>query len=434
MKRSKQEFHRLLYRSAWLVAIVLGCIIIARGTALLLESPGAGEIKWWMKTMQNRIQTAVFEQQFPILTYEASDENDGISFGEYLSKLTFRTIPILAYMDDQEEGSSQIPSDPSYSEYLTEKEFKETYSYLLAERVSEGEVPEHELVKTEEEIDAAQQLATAKSPQVQEAVNPNVAKTGVEYSMDKLGDFDFLLNNFYSVHSSTTVNGSLLDASKLLAKDMKISGDNSKPQILVYHTHSQEEYTDFAAGNKDATIVGVGTYLTQLLTEQYGFSVIHDTSVYDLVDGKLDRNVAYSHALEGITKILEENPSIEVVIDLHRDGVREDLHLVTDVNGKPTAKIMLFNGISQTVQGPIEYLQNPYREDNLGFSLQLQLKAAAYYPNYTRKIYLKGLRYNQHLRARSILVEVGAQTNSYGEALNAMEPLADMLYRVLLGQ
>ena len=54
-------------------------------------------------------------------------------------------------------------------------------------------------------------------------------------------------------------------------------------------------------------------------------------------------------------------------------------------------------------------------------------------PGITRKIYLKGLRYNQHVRARSALIEVGAQTNTYEEARNAMEPLAHILDQVLRG-
>ena len=87
--------------------------------------------------------------------------------------------------------------------------------------------------------------------------------------------------------------------------------------------------------------------------------------------------------------------------------------------------------MSQTPEGPIEYLQNPYREQNLAFSFQMQLNAQAYYPGFTRKIYLKGLRYNLHLRPRSALVEVGAQTNTYEEARNAMEPLSELLDMVL---
>ena len=144
--------------------------------------------------------------------------------------------------------------------------------------------------------------------------------------------------------------------------------------------------------------------------------------MYDLKNGQLDRSKAYNYALDGITNILQQNPSIEVVLDIHRDGVGENLHLVTQVDGRDTAQIMFFNGLSQTPEVPIEYLQNPYREDNLAFSLQMQLGAAAYYPGFTRKIYLKGLRYNEHLRPKSSLIEVGAQTNTYEEALNAMEP------------
>ena len=51
------------------------------------------------------------------------------------------------------------------------------------------------------------------------------------------------------------------------------------------------------------------------------------------------------------------NPTIEVAIDLHRDGVAEGTHLVTEVNGKPTAKIMYFNGLSRSrTNGDIDYL------------------------------------------------------------------------------
>jgi len=118
---------------------------------------------------------------------------------------------------------------------------------------------------------------------------------------------------------------------------------------------------------------------------------------------------------------------------LHRDGVREDLRLVTEVNGKPTANIMFFQGMSRTPDGEIEYLPNPYLKENLAFSFQMQLAAAGRFPGFTRKIYLKGLRYNLHLRARSALVEVGEQTNTFEEARNAMEPLAELLDMVLQG-
>ena len=68
--------------------------------------------------------------------------------------------------------------------------------------------------------------------------------------------------------------------------------------------------------------------------------MIHVTDTFDIVDGKLDRNQAYNYAQERISQVLAENPSIEVIIDLHRDGVADDQRLVTDLNGKQTAKVM----------------------------------------------------------------------------------------------
>ncbi len=256
--------------------------------------------------------------------------------------------------------------------------------------------------------------------------------TGTEYMMEQLMDYDFLMKHFYSVHSSTTARREEMDAKTLLDMDLSIEKEGEGPQILIYHTHSQETYADYGPDNPEATVVGIGNYLTELL-EQKGYRVLHDTTVYDLINGELDRNHAYNYALEGITEKLQKHPTIQVILDVHRDGVREGLHLVSQVNGKAMAPIMFFNGMSQTPEGPIEYLQNPYKEENLAFSLQMQLDAAAYFPGFTRKIYLKGLRYNLHLRPRSALIEVGAQTNTYAEARNAMEPLAELLHMVLTG-
>ena len=228
--------------------------------------------------------------------------------------------------------------------------------------------------------------------------------------------------------NTTTVDSELLDVKQLLGKDMTLKKNVEGPQILIYHTHSQEGYKDSIPGDAATSVVGVGDYLETLLEQNYGIEVLHHKGVYDLPS----RDNAYSSALPNIEKVLQENPTIEVVIDLHRDGIAEDRHLVTEVNGKPTAKIMFFNGLSKTTsQGDLTYLPNPYIADNLALSFQMQLTAAEYYPGLTRKIYLKGYRYNLHLCPKSILVEVGAQTNTFEEAKNAMEPLADILGKVL---
>lgn len=154
--------------------------------------------------------------------------------------------------------------------------------------------------------------------------------------------------------------------------------------------------------------------------------------MYDIIDGKLDRNLAYSMSLKGIEKILKDNPSIDVVIDLHRDGLDEGTHLVTEVNGKPTAKVMIMNGVSRSSKnGDISYLYNANKQGNLAFSLQMQLDAEKKYPTLMRKIYIKTYRYNLHVKPRAMLIEAGANTNTLQEVKNAMEPIADMLNDVL---
>ena len=246
----------------------------------------------------------------------------------------------------------------------------------------------------------------------------------------KLQDFDYLRQLFYQVDNTTTVDSNLLDVNKLLTKDMTLKENVDGPQILIYHTHSQEGYADSLAGDMKTSVVALGAYLTQILTEKYGIEVLHHTGQYDVSN----RDGAYAEALPNLEQILKENPSIEVVIDLHRDGVPITTHLVTEINGKPTAQIMFFNGLSKTTAlGELEYLANPYIEDNLAFSFQMQLAATEYYPDFARRIYLKGYRYNMHLLPKSLLVEVGAQTNTFQEAKNAMEPLADLLVKVLIG-
>lgn len=250
---------------------------------------------------------------------------------------------------------------------------------------------------------------------------------------DAMEDFNYLLNNYFTLDLSTTVGPDLLNLDSLMGEDLSIQEEEG-PDILIYHTHSQETFIDSVEGDESTTIVGVGDYLTRILEERYGYEVIHNRSVYDMVDGVLDRGKAYELAAVDVEEILAENPSIQVVIDLHRDGV-EGYKFVTEIDGKPTAKIMFYNGLSQDANGaPVTYLPNPYISENLAFSFQLQMKAAQYYPGLTRNIYLQSLRYNLHFRPRSLLIESGTQLNTVEEEYNAMEPLADILNQVLRGQ
>ena len=268
-------------------------------------------------------------------------------------------------------------------------------------------------------------------PQVAETVQPHPV---IDLSPEKLADKNYLLEHFFVVDAATTAEAASLNAAEYLAKDMTLKPEKDQPQILIYHSHSQETFADSRTGEEADTVVGVGDYLTEILEQKYGYQVIHVREHFDVIGGEIDRSRAYDFAREYVEKVLEENPTVQVLIDLHRDGVPEGKRLVTKIGGRDTAQIMFYNGLSYTVnQGKISYLPNPYIEENLAFSFQLEYTAAEYYPGFYRCIYLAGLRYNLHLRPRALLVEAGAQTNTVQEVKNAMEPLGDILNRVLKG-
>ena len=270
-----------------------------------------------------------------------------------------------------------------------------------------------------------------KQEEAQPEEGTKTASVGTLYNLEELSDFDYLTSHFYTIEPNTYITPEELDAETLLSEDMGIDKSVDGPQILIYHTHSQETFVDSVPGDISTGIVGIGQYLTELLNAK-GIPTLHDFGVYDIINGKLDRSEAYENAEASIRPILEANPSIEVAIDLHRDGVAETTHLVTQINGKPTARIMYFNGLSRSrTNGDITYLYNPYIQDNLAFSLQMQLASERMYPGFVRHIYLKAYRYNLHLLPKSLLIEAGAQTNTVEEMKNAMEVLADTLCEVL---
>lgn len=312
---------------------------------------------------------------------------------------------------DSEEAANQENSNIE-SEYANQVgQGNTTDSQTVGEINETKENPETEETIAQVQTDSGKQLVKQQ-----------------EVNRIKLQDFDYLRQKFYQVDNTTSIGSSQLDVTKLLGKDLTLSEFADGPQILIYHTHSQEGYADSKQGDANTSVLELGAELSRLLTEKYGIQVLHHTGQYDVPD----HAKAYANALPNLEQVLRENPSIEVVIDLHRDGVPATTHLVTEINGKPTAQIMFFNGLSRTTtQGDLAYLPNPYIEDNLAFSFQAQLAATEYYPGFTRKIYLKGYRYNMHLLAKCMLVEVGAQTNTFAEAKNAMEPLADILAMVL---
>lgn len=384
---------------------VLLAIMILGIWGLEVKSSGSLIPKSWKIRMIQSVQENAERLYMPGVTYTEKKQGE-IRVTEAVVHMASALIPLGNYVTEREAA-----------ELLTEDEA--TYAILAKKQAEE-----------ENSVDENGQLiGKDKSEETRQASVPTM-----DLSMERLNDFEYLVSNFYTVDSVTYINPSELNASELLGKDLRIDLSTGGSKILIYHTHSQETFAD-SDNDPSTSIVGIGRYLTEILNNKYKIPTMHHEGVYDLINGKLDRSEAYEFAKPEVEQILAENPSIEVVIDLHRDGVADTTHLVTEINGKPTAQIMFFNGLSRTrVNGDLAGMANSYLQDNLAFSLQMKIAAETKYPGFARRNYLRGYKYNMDLMPRMLLIEAGAQTNTVEEMRNAMEVLADLLNSVLTGR
>lgn len=355
----------------------------------------------------------------PFMAYSDSDWEKRDSSGRIWNKI-WKNISILQITEDDFKENLYL------CEYLQNKNVTSLEAAVIAENEAVNE-------NINENINESVNEKNKETTVIMENKNMDFVPAEIPramYSRQQLREKGFIEETFYSVDPTTMVREGQLDFDKLMSFDASLKQDNSMPQILVYHTHSQEAYIDSVPNDENTSIMGVGECLCNILRTKYGYNVIHHMGKYDVES----RDYAYSKAMSDIENVLAQNPTIEVVIDLHRDETAADTKLVTTIQGIDMAKFMFFNGLSYTRElGELTELPNPYVQDNLSFAFQMQLFAEEYYPGLTRRIYLKGYRYNMHYRAKTMLVELGSQTNTVEEAKNSCEPLAHIIHKVLSG-
>ena len=379
-------------------AVLILCICLLCGYIILRGVTIAGENGVFRNTpvlsaVYRMVEKGSVNTVVPVISYLESPKEDQKGTLEDMLNLT---LPLSDYAKNMKEKKRTLESQSEYE------------LILRAEAYAEEN----------------------KQPRQKEKNYVNRDKYNIK---EQIYDYEYLLYNYFSMDVTTTIDNERLNGKKLLSMDMTMEKNSNLPQILIYHTHSQEAFVDSKEGDESSTIVGVGEYLAKVLTEEYGYCVIHEKSVFDLVDGVLDRNLAYDLAEKQVMKWLEKYPSIEVVIDLHRDGV-DGTKFITEYEGKPAAKLMYIVGMSRTADNmDITYLPNPYIEENLSFALQLQMKAEEIAPDLMRNIYLMAYRFNMHLKPKSILLEAGTQLNTLQEEKNAMDAFAKVLDKVLRG-
>ena len=225
------------------------------------------------------------------------------------------------------------------------------------------------------------------------------------------------------------------DIKKLLEQDTDLSiGDKSKPTVLIYHSHTTEAYSlldvgyynssDARSKNADRNMIRVGDELTRYL-EKHGFVVIHDTEIHDE-----EYNSAYDNSREVVEKYLEEYPSIEITIDVHRDDItysdKTKVKPTAVINGKKAARMMIIAGCEYN-----RVKNFPNWEKNLRFDLQVQNKVNELYEGLMRPILFSERKYNMYETDYSFLLEVGTDANTLEEACYSARLFGDALGQLL---
>ncbi|MCM1478706.1 MAG: stage II sporulation protein P, partial [Muribaculaceae bacterium] len=232
----------------------------------------------------------------------------------------------------------------------------------------------------------------------------------------------------------TAVPNSTLLAESRLAPDFKIE-TNGEPQVLIMHTHATESYEpyerDFYDGSFNSrttdpnmNMTAVGDAIAEQL-EAAGIAVIHDVTMHDYPS----YNDSYDRSRETVQKILAENPSVKIVLDVHRDAIEresgERIAPVAEVDGKNAAQVMIISGCDDGTMNMPNYLKN------FRFAALLQQQLESDCPGLTRPILFDYRKYNQDLTTGSILIEVGGHANSVEQAVYSGELIGKSLVNCL---
>lgn len=216
-----------------------------------------------------------------------------------------------------------------------------------------------------------------------------------------------------------------VDMQAALQTDLTLKLHGDAPLVLLMHTHTTESYMAYDAGyynksdpsrttNEKENVVAIGEMMAQQL-QAAGIPVLHDTTVHDQ-----PYSGAYGRSLKTVQSILKQYPSIQVVIDVHRDGVMADettkVKPTVKINGEKVAQVMLLVGLNDTKSVP-----NPNWPNNLAMAAQLQQFADASKDGLMRPMVLRDGRFNQHTAPYCFLVEMGSDSNTLSEAMRAAD-------------
>lgn len=308
---------------------------------------------------------------------------------------------------------------------------------MLSAPIEKEELPEETPPKEEEPV--SQEEETPKEPQKPQKTVPEVLEenrgkvTETQYSAKEGGIYvgykNAVIKN--STHHSAEKIKSVLQKEHGLS----LIKDLAKPQVLIYHTHATEGYEPADRGYFDITgtwrstdpsenMISVGNSLVSAL-ESKGIAVIHDATMHD----DPSYNGSYRRSAVTIQKHLEENPSVKIALDIHRDAIEpsktEIIKPTAVINGKKAAQIMIISGCDDGTMNMPDYWEN------LRFAAALADKLEELYPGICRPILFDYRKYNMDLSPGLLLIEIGATGNTLEEAQYSAELLGNALSELL---
>ena len=218
------------------------------------------------------------------------------------------------------------------------------------------------------------------------------------------------------------------DLGALLTAPVELTLQDGAPRVLILHSHTTESFAQTADRYEESSayrtldpghnMIALGELVAEIL-ESAGIGVIHDRDFHDYPS----YNGAYSHAAASTKAYLEQYPTIELILDLHRDAADTptgQMATSCTVGGEKAAQLMF-------VLGTDKRLNHPDWEDNLSLALKLQVLLEKENPGICRDLTLSKNRYNQHLGKYALLIEIGAAGNTLEQAKIAARELGETI-------
>ena len=218
------------------------------------------------------------------------------------------------------------------------------------------------------------------------------------------------------------------DLESWLTAPVELNLHDGQPRVLILHSHTTESFAQTADRYEESSayrtldpghnMLALGELVAEIL-ESAGIGVIHDRDFHDYPS----YNGSYSHAAASTKAYLEQYPTIELILDLHRDAADTptgQMATSCTVGGEKAAQLMF-------VLGTDKRLNHPDWEQNLSLALKLQVLLEKENPGICRSLTLSKNRYNQHLGKYALLIEIGAAGNTLEEAKIAARELAEAI-------